>query len=147
MSASPTTDANLTPQPGTAVRPRAPQRSITRQRLLRTFRNPLVLIALAVIGFWVVMAIGGATLRPYDYTEMVSTPWTPPSNEFWLGTDRMGRDMFARMAIGARLMLLLPVTAVAVGVVAGTSIGLITGYFGGLVDDIVMRLMDILMAF
>src|SRR5258707_4931083 len=147
MSLSPVTEAKLTALPGTAARPRPPQLSIPRQRLIRAFRNPLVLIGLAIIGFWALMALGGASLRPYDYTDMVSTPWTPPSSDFWLGTDRMGRDMFARLAVGARLMLLLPVIAVAVGVISGTCIGLITGYFGGLVDDIVMRLMDILMAF
>jgi peptide/nickel transport system permease protein len=147
MSLSPTSEAKLTERPEAAARPRPPQLSITRQRLIRTSRNPLVLIALAIIGFWVLMALGGAQLRPYDYIEMVSSPWTPPSEEFWLGTDRLGRDMFARMAVGARLMLLLPTAAVALGVLMGTTIGLITGYFGGLVDDIVMRLMDILMAF
>ncbi len=147
MSLSPTSEAQMTELPQPGARPRPPQLSITRQRLIRTFRNPLVIIALAIIGFWVLMALGGARLRPYDYTEMASSPWTPPSDEFWLGTDRMGRDMFARMAVGARLMLLLPAAAVALGVILGTSIGLITGYFGGLVDDIVMRLMDILMAF
>jgi len=147
MSLTPLTEEKLSDLPAKAARLRTPQLSITRQRLTRTFRNPLVIISLAVIGFWVLMAVGGAALRPYDYTEMISTPWTAPSSEFWLGTDRMGRDMFARLAVGARLMLLLPVIAVTVGVVAGTCIGLITGYFGGLVDDIVMRLMDIVMAF
>src|SRR6185503_16744967 len=117
MSATPLTQENLTGLPGKAAGPRTPQVSITRQRLTRTFRNPLVLISLGVIAFWVLMAVGGAALRPYDYTELVSTPWTAPSSEFWLGTDRMGRDMFARLAVGARLMLLLPVIAVTVGVV------------------------------
>jgi len=147
MSLAPTSEGNLTVRPGTSARPRPPQLSITRQRLIRTFRNPLVIIGLVIIGFWVLMAIGGAALRPYDYTDLVSTPWTAPSSDFWLGTDRMGRDMFARLAVGARLMLLLPVIAVSLGVVVGTAIGLTTGYFGGLVDDIVMRLMDIVMAF
>ncbi|MCC7360687.1 MAG: ABC transporter permease [Anaerolineales bacterium] len=140
-------DTNSAAQPGAAALPRPPQLSITRRRLIRTFRNPLVIIGLVIIGFWVLMAIGGPALRPYTYIEIISTPWTAPSADFWLGTDRMGRDMFARLAVGARLMLLLPVIAVSVGVALGAFIGLITGYFGGLVDDIVMRLMDIVMAF
>src|SRR5258706_16185760 len=100
MSLTPITEEKLAGLQVKAARPGAPQLSIPRQRLTRTFRNPLVLISLAVIGFWVLMAVGGAALRPYDYTEMISTPWTAPSSEFWLGTDRMGRDMFARLAVG-----------------------------------------------
>jgi peptide/nickel transport system permease protein len=147
MSATPVSEAKLPAVPGAPAKPLPPQLSITRQRLIRTFRNPLVLVGLAIIGFWVLMALGGASLRPYDYTDMVSTPWTPPSSEYWLGTDRLGRDMFARLAVGAQLMLLLPTAAVILGVGLGTSIGLLTGYLGGLVDDVVMRLMDIVMAF
>ena len=148
MSSTPIPEAKLTSQPGAAPVPlHPPQRSITRRRLILTFRNPIVLIGLVIILFWVLMALVGPSLRPYDYTDMVATPWTPPSGEYWLGTDRLGRDMFARLAVGARLMLVLPTAAVILGVGLGTTIGLVTGYFGGLVDDIVMRLMDIVMAF
>jgi peptide/nickel transport system permease protein len=147
MASTPIPETKLSPMPGTAALQPRPQRSITRRRLSLTFRNPIVLVGLAIIVFWVLMALAGPSLRPYDNTDFVATPWTPPGGEFWLGTDRLGRDMFARMAVGARLMLLLPAAAVILGVGLGTTIGLLTGYLGGLVDDIVMRVMDIIMAF
>jgi len=78
---------------------------------------------------------------------MVDLPWQSPSSQYWLGTDRMGRDMFTRIAYGARLMLVLPTTAIAISVLTGSFIGLLTGYIGGTVDEVVMRIMDILMAF
>lgn len=147
MASTPIPETKLSPLPGTAALQPRPQRSITRRRLILTFRNPIVLVGLAIIVFWVFMALAGPSLRPNDYTEFVAAPWIPPGGEFWLGTDRLGRDMFVRLAVGARLMLLLPAAAVILGVGLGTTIGLITGYLGGLVDDIVMRVMDIIMAF
>ena len=124
-----------------------PPRSLTQQKLAATVRDPMVVVGSLIVLFWIFMALFGQLLRPYSYSDMATLPWESPSSQFWLGTDRMGRDMFARIAVGARLMLLLPTTAVLVGVVLGSTVGLITGYFGGVVDEVVMRLMDILMAF
>jgi peptide/nickel transport system permease protein len=148
MTLFPSPNAELPPAAQSAPVPlRPPQRSIARQRLILTARNPLVMFALAIILFWTLMALFGPLLRPYSFTQFIARPWSPPSTDFWLGTDRLGRDMFVRLAVGARLMLLLPMTAITVGVVLGTSIGLVTGYLGGLIDEVVMRLMDIVMAF
>ena len=123
------------------------RRSLFRQRLILTLRNPMAMVGFVIVVFWVLMAIVGPLLMPYSYEEMVGTPWSPPSAEHWLGTDRLGRDLFVRVAVGARLMLILPGVGILVGVLAGSTVGLVTGYFGGVVDDVVMRLMDILMAF
>jgi len=122
-------------------------RSLLRQRLYLTVRNPMVIVGSVILLFWILMAVVGPSLVPYSYSDMVGLPWEPPSVQHWLGLDRMGRDMFVRIAVGARLMLLLPISAVAVGVLLGSTVGLLTGYYGGIVDDVVMRLMDILMAF
>jgi peptide/nickel transport system permease protein len=122
-------------------------RSINQQRLHATVRSPKVMIGSAIVIFWICMAVFGPLLRPFSYSEMIELPWHEPSKEFWLGTDRMGRDTFVRLAVGARLMLVLPTTAVLIGVVAGSSIGLLTGYKGGWLDEVVMRIMDIMMAF
>jgi len=100
-----------------------------------------------IVVFWVLMAIIGPLLVPHSYEDMVGTPWSPPSAEHWLGTDRLGRDLFVRIAVGARLMLVLPGVGILFGVLIGSTVGLVTGYYGGMVDDIVMRLMDILLAF
>jgi len=130
-----------------APKKEAPAPSITRQRARLTRRNPKVVIGSAVVLFWILLALFGGYLRPYTYEDMVDLPWQSPSSQYWLGTDRMGRDMFTRIAYGARLMLVLPTTAIALSVLAGSFIGLLTGYIGGTVDEVVMRIMDILMAF
>jgi peptide/nickel transport system permease protein len=131
---------------GTVPRGAVP-RSLTQQRIYLTLREPMFIAGSAIVAFWILMALVGPLLRPFSYTEMVSTPWSPPDGQFWLGADRMGRDMFVRLAVGARLMLLVPTSSVLLGVLFGSAVGLLTGYLGGLVDDIVMRLMDIMMAF
>jgi peptide/nickel transport system permease protein len=122
-------------------------RSLTQQRIRLTLREPMFIIGTLIVLFWICMALFGPALRPYKYTEMASTPWVNPGGKFWLGTDRMGRDLFTRIAMGARLMLLVPTVSVLLGVLFGASVGLVTGYMGGIVDDVVMRLMDIMMAF
>ena len=125
----------------------AAPRSLFQQRMQQTLREPMFIVGAAILLFWIFMAIFGPMLRPYKYTDIIASPWTDPSAEFWLGTDRMGRDMFARIAVGARLMLLVPAISILLGVLFGSTVGLVTGYFGGIVDDIIMRLMDIMMAF
>jgi peptide/nickel transport system permease protein len=131
---------------GPAVKSEMP-RSLTQQRIRLTLREPMFIIGSSIVFFWILMALFGPSLRPYKYTEMAAAPWVNPGGQFWLGTDRMGRDMFARIAVGARLMLLVPTISVLLGVLFGSSVGLVTGYLGGIVDDVVMRLMDIMMAF
>jgi peptide/nickel transport system permease protein len=130
-----------------APKKETPATSITRQRLRLTRRNPKVVIGSIVVLFWILLALFSPYLRPFTYEDMVDLPWQSPSSQYWLGTDRMGRDMFTRIAYGARLMLVIPTTAIAISVLAGSFIGLLTGYIGGTVDEVVMRIMDILMAF
>lgn len=125
----------------------AVSRSLTQQRIYLTLREPMFIAGSAIVFFWILMALVGPLLRPFSYTEMVAMPWSPPDGQYWLGADRMGRDLFVRLAVGARLMLLVPTSSVLLGVLFGSAVGLLTGYLGGLVDDIVMRLMDIMMAF
>lgn len=123
------------------------RKSLTRQKIELTLHDARFVIGTVIILFWILMASVGPLLKPYAYDDLVGTPWQEPSTEHWLGTDRMGRDMFTRIAVGARLMLVLPTVSVLLGVLFGSGIGLVTGYYGGIVDDIIMRFMDILMAF
>ncbi len=71
----------------------------------------------------------------------------PPSSEHWFGTDELGRDIYSRVVHGARVSVTVAVLAVGFGALAGVLIGLLAGYLGGLVDDILMRFIDILLAF
>lgn len=131
---------------GSGVKVEAPL-SLTQQRIRLTLREPMFIIGSIIVLFWIFMAVFGPSLRPFKYTEMLTVPWEDPGGEYWLGTDRLGRDLFVRIAVGARLMLLVPTSAVLLGVLFGATVGLVTGYFGGVVDDVIMRLMDIMMAF
>jgi len=71
----------------------------------------------------------------------------PPSMEYWLGTDNLGRDLFARVILGTRLSILIAVTAVWTSLAIGLPIGVISGYFGGRIDNILMRLVDAFLSF
>jgi ABC-type dipeptide/oligopeptide/nickel transport system permease subunit len=71
----------------------------------------------------------------------------PPSAEHWFGTDELGRDVYSRVVHGARISVTVAVLAVGLGTLVGVLIGLAAGYFGGVVDDVTMRLIDVLLAF
>jgi peptide/nickel transport system permease protein len=71
----------------------------------------------------------------------------PPSAAHWLGTDNFGRDLWARVAFGARISLTIALTSVVSGLALGTVVGLVSGYFGGFVDHLLMRIVDLFLAF
>lgn len=71
----------------------------------------------------------------------------PPSAQFWFGTDELGRDVFSRVLHGARISITVALLSVGLGALAGVALGLASGYVGGLVDDVIMRVIDVLLAF
>jgi len=104
---------------------------------------------LAVAGFGIVLVVAIAALlapviAPYG------TDWTghsrrPPSMEHWFGTDARGRDMFSLILYGARISLYVGIAAVFLELIIGLAIGMISGYFGGIVDEILMRITDVIL--
>jgi peptide/nickel transport system permease protein len=122
-----------------------PKRFRTLRVLLRD-RSALVGLVLLVI--IVIAAIGASVIAPYDPTEVDATAsLAGPSREHLLGTDNLGRDTFSRIVHGARWSLGAAFVAASGIVVLGVSIGIIAGYMGGIVDDILMRIVDVLLAF
>lgn len=122
-----------------------------RQRwpLLRRFlRDRTSVVGLVIVTVLVLVAIFAPVLSPYDPTAIdPRASFQPPSAEHWLGTDQLGRDLLSRLIHGARWTLGASLLAT-VGIVAiGVAVGMVAGYFGGLVDDILMRLVDVLLAF
>lgn len=151
-----------------AVRPAAPARGKRLLEGLSIFtRSPTALVGLCLVGFWVIVALfaDNCIVSPACWVgspSYTSTPWLAryspfqqfsgavlkgPSAEHWLGTDRQGRDLWARLAVGSRTILALAPISVLIALGVGGTLGLLAGYYGGLVDEITMRCLDTLLAF
>lgn len=115
---------------------------------VRSMRPPVIVaLAFAFIVVVLVMAVGGSALAPYSATaDNLRSALEGPSTEHWLGTDDAGRDVLSRVMVGARLAVVGPIVVVVVSALVGTVLGLAAGYFGGLIDSVVMRLTDLLSA-
>jgi peptide/nickel transport system permease protein len=110
--------------------------------------NPLNVVAFALIAVFALCALLAPLLAPYDpLLQDLGLRLRPPSPEHWLGTDSLGRDILSRILYGARISLLVGVVVVVSAGVVGTAIGLIAGYVGGFVDDALMRLTEVFLAF
>jgi peptide/nickel transport system permease protein len=122
-------------------------RTASRERLRLILHSKTFIIGSAILLFWIFCAIFGQAVAPRD--PFASDPLNrlqAPSADFWFGTDRLGRDVFARVLAGARDILTVAPLATLLGTTLGTALGLITGYFRGVVDDVIMRVMDALLA-
>ena len=107
-------------------------------------RNPTALIGLVVVCILIVIAILAPVLAPYDYqTQDYSAMMQKPSSAHPFGTDNFGRYIFSRVIYGARYSLLIALFCTVAAFFSGGLLGIIAGYFGGTVDTIIMRIMDI----
>ena len=114
----------------------------------RIFRNPLNLIALAIIGLLALSALFATFIAPYDpLAQSLGARLQPPSAAHLLGTDQLGRDIASRLLYGARISLVIGVVVVALAGVFGTVIGLLAGYAAGFTDEALMRLTEVFLAF
>ena len=112
-------------------------------------RNVPAMIGLVIICLLVLMALFADVIVDYDVDVIGMNPseqFQPPSAEHWFGTDNYGRDLFARVVYGSRISLQLGVITTAACLLIGGLLGAIAGYYGGLVDSIIMRILDTLMA-
>jgi peptide/nickel transport system permease protein len=111
-------------------------------------RSPWVVLGLVLLGAFVVAALLAPWLAPYDpYQQAPGEKLTPPSPTHLLGQDQLGCDILSRLLFGARISLRVGVMVVLLAGSIGVLMGLVSGYFGGLVDTMLMRLVDILLAF
>jgi len=104
--------------------------------------------AFVLFGLFVLAALFGPALAPYD--PLATHPQdalTPPSAAYWFGTDQLGRDVFSRVLVATRLDLLIAFGAVGISCVLGSLTGAVLGYFGGPLDAVASRLVDVIMAF
>jgi len=111
----------------------------------RLKQNPIAMISLAVLALMVVMALFGPIACGQDYTFIEATNKNqPPSSEHWFGTDLLGRDLFARVCVGARVSLLIALVCTLVQVIIGCAYGGVMAYFGGWLDNLMMRVIEIM---
>jgi peptide/nickel transport system permease protein len=133
-------------------RPAAAAVDSARRRRLRPetplpWRRPLALAGLSVIGGWVVIAIFAPLIAPQNPLLQKFAILAAPSGAHWFGTDELGRDVFSRVLYGARITLPLAVILVIAAMIIGAVLGGVAGYFGGWVDNVIMRLADLVFAF
>lgn len=110
-------------------------------------RSRIAQVSFGITLLYVLLALVGPSLAPYSATEMLTLPRQAPSGEFWFGTDEIGRDIFSRMLISARVALTVGFVSVGIGLVVGGVMGVLAGYFGGWIDAVLMRVVDVLLAF
>ncbi len=124
-----------------------------RTSLFREFVNRFVKNRLALAGLLFILIIFVASLFPRliapgdPFALDINSIFSPPSHAHLMGTDELGRDVFSRMVFGARISLKVGIVAVGIAILIGTSVGIVAGYFGGLVDAILMRFVDIMLCF
>jgi peptide/nickel transport system permease protein len=133
--------------PVATIEPLGKQRRRTDGLLWRLTRNRMLLFWGGVLLALVLMAIFAPVIAPYDPIKQSRDLLKPPSRTYPFGTDELGRDVLSRIIFGARISLTVGLIAVGIAGSVGTVVGLVSGFLGGLVDAITMRIIDVLMAF
>jgi peptide/nickel transport system permease protein len=125
-----------------------PQRSRTSEVLRLLRHNRLAMTGVAIISLLIFFTLFGPALSRYDPVAIdMSARLQAPSLEHFFGTDDFGRDVLSRVLSGAAISLKVGLIAVGISLIVGTTAGAISGYYGGLLDEVTMRIMDILFAF
>jgi peptide/nickel transport system permease protein len=115
--------------------------------LVAAIHTPRGAVGLSITAFVVLVAVIGPFVTPYSPTAFVSYPLAAPSRQFLFGTDYIGRDVLSRVLCGGWEMLLMALAATAIGVVAGAMAGIAAAYLRGAADGLIMRTVDIILAF
>jgi peptide/nickel transport system permease protein len=120
----------------------------------RFARNRLAIVGAAITLLFILIAIFAPVLTPYGPSEFFSTDggatydrYAPPSGDHLLGTDSLGRDVLTRLVYGARVTIVVAFSAVLISTAIGMISGLVSGYFGGLADSVLMRIVDVVISF
>lgn len=109
--------------------------------------DPITIIAVICVVVALICAIAPDVVAPYNPNKIGKDLLFAPSTTYWLGTDELGRDILSRIIFGARIDLLISAMGVVLAVAIGVPMGLVSGYLGGIVDSVLMRLQDALLAF
>ena len=143
---APSPDA-LEQRPGLVDRIRFRWRELRTGRFAALFESKTALFGLSLVIFWIAVAILAPILAPYAPNSITGKLNQSPSAEHLMGTDQLGRDVFSRLLYGSRPILLLAPLSVLCSMAVGVTFGLTAGFFGGAIDEVVMRTLDAIMAF
>jgi peptide/nickel transport system permease protein len=124
----------------------AEQRRQRRYLVKALLRSPTFMIGLIIVIFWVFMALFSNAIFQSFTAQDAANSLQPPSSAHWFGTDDLGRDVFARTMAGARSVLIIAPLATMLALLWGGIIGLISGFYRGITDEIIMRAIDVLLA-
>ncbi len=122
-------------------------RSWWRDPIAHVLRRPLGFCGAAIILLLIVTAILAPVVAPFSPTAQDADRLLDPGRPYWLGTDEFGRDILSRIIYGARVSLQVGAISVGIAMIAGSAIGLISGFFMGMVDSVLQRFVDIMLAF
>lgn len=134
----------------TATNPAATEAPTTRGSrplLRRVLANPLGLVGLVIIAVWVLVAIFAPLIAPHDPITQGFERLAPPSSTNPFGVDQVGRDVFSRVVFASRITLPVALVLVLASMTLGAVLGAIAGYFGRVVDEVIMRIADLVLAF
>lgn len=124
------------------------QRSLWLDAFERLIRNKAAMMGLFISVAILFVGVFGGWLAPKDYLRTnIYRVAEPPNSDFWLGTDLVGRDVLSRLMHGARTAVFVAVVTIVIGNAIGISVGALAGYMGGKIDDLIMRITDVLFSF
>lgn len=124
-----------------------PRRYTRRFRVHPVLRRPLTATGILILAVWIFIAIFAPELAPYKPNAIGNALSAPPSGSHVFGTDQLGRDVLSRVIYGARISLPISALLVLISMTIGGLLGSISGFFGGIIDTLVMRLVDLVFAF
>lgn len=121
--------------------------TLTKIFLRKFLKNKLAVIGFIMMLIIILAAVFAPWITPYTFEEQnLMNKLAPPSSDYWLGTDRYGRDIFTRLLYGGRVSLIVAFGAVAGAMVIGITVGALAGYFGGIIDALLMRIVDVVIS-
>ncbi len=137
--------------PGSAIDLRAQEeamaRSMWRITLQRMKRSKTAMIGLTIVALLLVVALLADVVAPYSPTETTPASISPPTWQNLMGTDLLGRDVLSRVIHGSRVSVYVGMVSIILAIVVGIPLGTVAGFYGGRIDQVIMRIMDIILAF
>ena len=126
------------------------ERIVSKRNILRRLTNPLTILGFSIIFFITTLAVFAPWIAPQSFADAMDPhagSWTPPSPAHPLGQTAMGGDVLSRIIWGARTSLTIALPSISISVIGGVVLGVISAYYGGWIDSLIMRICDIFLAF